>query len=195
MRLTRIQLSGIGIILLCAGVAYLAFAPHQAVVPQILSQEAQAASSTAGMPAVQTLPAPPLSQTYTNRSFGFSLQMPAGFHASELPPDPHTGARTILLQDDAGQGIQILITPAKDAPDSLTAADVRANIPDMKVFDEQPVEIGSGDTGVAFLSDNDAFGGASREVWFYFRGNLYQISTYAKLDPLLKEMFGTWKFF
>jgi hypothetical protein len=29
----------------------------------------------------------------------------------------------------------------------------------------------------------------------YFPGNLYQISTYARLDPLLQAMFGTWKFF
>ncbi|HWO07475.1 MAG TPA: hypothetical protein VNM40_02730, partial [Candidatus Paceibacterota bacterium] len=105
------------------------------------------------------------------------------------------GAKTILLQNSAGEGIQIYITPQPGAPNSLTAADVRASIPDMEVTNEQVVEIGTGNTGVAFISDNEAFGGASREVWFYFRGHLYQISTYAHLDPLLQAMFGTWKFF
>lgn len=38
-------------------------------------------------------------------------------------------------------------------------------------------------------------GGASHEVWFVFRENLYQISTCARLDNLLQEMFSTWSFF
>jgi len=65
----------------------------------------------------------------------------------------------------------------------------------MQVTGVQPVEIGDDYTGVAFRSDNPAFGGASREVWFVFHGNLYQISTYEHLDSLLQTMFSTWKFF
>ena len=65
----------------------------------------------------------------------------------------------------------------------------------MKVIDDQILEIGNNYKGVAFRSDNAAFDGDSREVWFVFKGNLFQISTYARLDPLLKAMFATWKFF
>jgi hypothetical protein len=58
----------------------------------------------------------------------------------------------------------------------------------------QLVEVGPNYVGLAFKSDNQAFDGASREVWFVFRGNLYQISTYAWLDPLLQAIFKTWQF-
>ncbi len=44
------------------------------------------------------------------------------------------------------------------------------------------------------MSDNPAFAGASREVWFVFNTNLYQISTYTEFDELLKGLFGTWQF-
>ena len=143
---------------------------------------------------VVTEPAPPLGPTYTNKAYRFSLQMPADYNIQELPNDEGEG-QTITIQNAKGDGVQILITKYPDAQSVLTADDVRASIPDMRVVGEQPVEVGSEYTGVAFMSDNEAFAGASREVWFFFGDNLYQISTYARLDPLLQAMFGTWKFF
>jgi hypothetical protein len=143
---------------------------------------------------VPTEPVPPLEKEYTNKTYRFTVKMPEDFTARELPPDQN-GARSILLENLDGAGIQIYVTPDKDNLKTLTAADVRASIPDMRVVGEQDVNIGPNDKGVAFKSDSEAFGGNSREVWFYFRGNLYQISTYARLDPLLKAMFGTWQFF
>ena|SRR3989344_3664108 len=136
----------------------------------------------------------PLTKEYKNDTYRFSLSIPDDFSAQELPADD-TGARTVALQDAKGNGIQILITPYPDDTKVITADDVRSSIPDMKVTDDQVVEIGNDYRGVAFKSDNDAFGGASREVWFVFRGNLYQISTYARLDALLQAIFGTWKFY
>lgn len=135
----------------------------------------------------------PLQANYENKTFKFSLRMPDGFSAQELPIDD-TGANTVVLQNEKGEGIQIRISPFDDIP-VLTADMIRSDIPDMKISDEEAVTIGPGHTGIAFLSDNEAFEGASREVWFVFRGNLYQISTYARLDTLLKAMFATWKFF
>lgn len=135
----------------------------------------------------------PLADEYRNDTFKFSLSMPEGFRAQELPQDEN-GAHTIVLQNDKGEGIQIYITPYPEDPKSVTAGDVRSAIPDMQVTEDQVVQIGANYQGVAFKSDNDAFEGDSREVWFVFRGNLYQISTYARLDGLLQAMFGTWKF-
>jgi hypothetical protein len=135
----------------------------------------------------------PLKDEYRNREFNFSLQMPEGFRSQELPADEN-GARTVVLQNEKGEGIQIYITPYPDDLKVITADDVRAAIPDMKVSEEQAVQIGANYQGVAFKSDNEAFAGDSREVWFVFRSNLYQISTYSRLDGLLQAMFGTWKF-
>ena len=137
---------------------------------------------------------PPIQDEYKNDEFRFSLGLPEGFAAQEFKEEGSAG-KSVVLQDAKGNGIQILITPYPDDTKIITADDVRADIPDMKVTDDQVVEIGNDYRGVAFMSDNEAFDGASREVWFVFRGNLYQISTYARLDSLLQSMFATWKFF
>lgn len=134
----------------------------------------------------------PLTADYKNETFRFALDIPDGFTAGELPEDEN-GGTAIVLQNKNGEGIQIYVTPGSDQL-TLTADDIRASIPDMEVSLPEPVEIGEY-TGVAFLSDNEAYEGASREVWFYYRGNLYQISTYASLDPLLRAMFATWSFY
>lgn len=135
----------------------------------------------------------PLQTNYENKTYSFSLRTPKGFSVQELPTD-ETGADTVILQNEKGEGIQIRISPFEDIR-ALTADMVRENIPDMQISETETVAIGPEYTGVAFISDNEAFGGSSREVWFVYQGNLYQISTYARLDTLLKAMFATWKFF
>ncbi|MFZ2886520.1 MAG: hypothetical protein WA021_01735 [Minisyncoccia bacterium] len=155
-------------------------------------------SATAVVPSTLTSDIPytgaPLTKEYKNDRLGFSVSMPEDFNAQELMADEN-GGMPIIIQNASGEGVQIYVTQGQGDARMITANDVRASISDMQVSDEEVVEIGSEHRGVAFKSDNEAFGGASREVWFFFRGNLYQISTYDHLDPLLKAMFSTWKFF
>lgn len=136
---------------------------------------------------------PPMERDYKNERFRFSLKLPQGFTAAELPFDGD--GTPIVLQDVAGNGIQIYVREAEGNPRNLTEGQIRASIPDMQVSGAQVVEIGENNKGVAFMSDSPEFGGASREVWFYFGGNLYQVSTYARLDNLLQAMFGSWQFY
>ena len=176
--------TALGAATLCVFVWYFAFSGGKTfggVAPSMLSAE---------VPYVGA----PLTKSYAHKEFRFSLAIPEGFSAGELPTDG-AGGKAVVLQNPQGEGIQIYIVPAEADTKVLTAEDIRREIPDMKVEAEEPVTIGPEYTGVAFLSDNEAFGGASREVWFYFRGNLYHISTYQRLDTLLKAMFATWKFF
>ncbi len=140
---------------------------------------------------------PALTQSYTNTAYKFTLKMPADFTVSDIPGDPDGTPETIVLQDQSGNGIQIAISPFdEDTTGSytLTQARILQDVPDLTITDPQPIEVGDNYTGLAFKSDNEAFGGASREVWFVFRGNLYQISTYERLDDLLKGIFQTWQF-
>lgn len=134
----------------------------------------------------------PLLLDYENSQFGFSLKMPQGFTALELPED-EVGGRTVVLQNNAGEGIQIRITPYSDVR-TLTEGDISSAIPEMSISESEVVSIGPEHKGVAFVSDNDAFEGLSREVWFVYKANLYQISTYKRLDTLLQGMFATWEF-
>jgi hypothetical protein len=176
-----------------AGGASLGSQPASVTQAVILTPEEQKTMSET-MRATVVEPAPQLGPTYTNKKYRFSVQMPADYRVQELPVDEN-GGQAITLQNTKGDGVQIYITPDKSGAKSLSGDDVRISIPDMRVVDDQVVEIGETGKGVAFMSDNDAYHGASREVWFYFDGNLYQISTYARLDNLLKSMFGTWQFF
>ena len=141
-------------------------------------------------------------QTYSDETYHFSFQYPEGFTVTAVSDMGGEGGKTILVEsDDKKVGIQILISSYGSDVD-ITEAMIESDIPDMRVSDPQTVEIGSSRKGLAFMSDNPAFGGASREVWFVYpepgRGvasYLYQISTYAEFDELLKAVFGTWTFF
>ncbi len=135
-----------------------------------------------------------LTKPYTNTEFAFSLNMPGTFEARALSPD-ESGATTILIESsDKADGIQIIVSPFDEDLAALTQERIQQDVPDLTITDSQPVEIGANHTGLAFKSDNEAFSGASREVWFVFRGHLFQISTYERLDPLLQKIFSTWKF-
>lgn len=140
-------------------------------------------------------PAPTdLDQTYTNDVFGFVFKYPSTYTASSLGPTVADTGDTILVQNNKGSGFQIVITPFDEEVSELTEARVRQDIPDMKMEGVMPVLLGANGKGLAFASDNEAFDGASREVWFVYKGYLYQISTYLKDDPLLQAVFGTWQF-
>jgi hypothetical protein len=139
---------------------------------------------------------PALAKDYANDAYGFSLKMPEDFSASEIQSED-SGGETVILQDQAGNGIQIAISPFDEDTDgsyALTQERISQDVPDLKIYDAQVLEVGDHYKGLAFRSDNEAFGGASREVWFVFRHNLYQISTYERLDDLLKQIFETWQF-
>jgi hypothetical protein len=136
-----------------------------------------------------------LTKPYQNDTFKFSLSTPENFEVRQLADDG-SGATTLLIESaDRADGVQIIVSPFDEALTVLTEERIKQDVPDMMITDSQRVEIGDSHTGLAFKSDNEAFDGASREVWFVFRGNLYQISTYERLDPLLKKIFSTWKFF
>ncbi|HEY6021774.1 MAG TPA: hypothetical protein VIY48_18470 [Candidatus Paceibacterota bacterium] len=172
---------GIAGIALLGGVgAYFLFKPSSAVL-----QEAGQTLATST----------PLTQGYSNTTYRFTLMMPEGFKAQEST-DPQTSSDVITLQNQSGDGIQILVSPFDEDTGSyiLTKERILQDIPGLAISNEQPVNIGTNYIGLAFKSNNAAFDGDSREVWFVFHGNLYQISTYARLDPLLQAIFKTWQF-
>lgn len=191
MRGRNVTASIAGILIIAGGAGAIWYAGSGGVVVPKIAMSANAGA--AASPEI-SYTVPPLGDIYKNDEFRFSLSLPEGFTAREFAEEGATG-KTVILEDVKGNGIQILVTPFPSAPQDLTADMVKQDIPDLEVTDVQAVEVGANSRGIAFKSDNSAFGGASREVWFVFRGNLYQISTYARLDTFLQAMFGTWKFF
>lgn len=135
-------------------------------------------------------------QTYSSRKYGFSFNYPEGHRVGNFQgtnPDG-TEKETIVVQDaDNLQGFQIIISTFDEDID-ITEGRIKRDIFDIKMEDRQTVQLGSARKGLAFISDNDSYGGASREVWFVYRGHLYQVSTYASLDALLQQVLNTWRF-
>ena len=138
---------------------------------------------------IATLVESEFTERYENATHRFSFMYPEGFTVRSFSAD---GGESILLER-GGDGLQIFITPFDEIGD-ITEERIRKDIPDMRIDGAQPVELGTSGKGLAFISDNAEWGGNSREVWFAFNGNLYQLSTYARLDMLLKAILNTWKF-
>ncbi len=135
---------------------------------------------------------PPLTKDYSNSDYMFSFKIPEDFKTRESVTD---GSHTLVVENEKGEGVQIVVSPYDEKGARVLTKDmIQSAIPDLKITDEQVLDVGESYKGLAFKSDNDAFNGDSREVWFIFKGNLYQISTYSRFDELLKEMFGTWTF-
>jgi hypothetical protein len=133
-----------------------------------------------------------LTQTYRNATYHFSLLVPIGFKATELPMLDPGASTTVFIQNENGDGIQIRISSWDEPAGDLTQESITSDT-GLSVIDPQPVLI-PGAVGINFKSDNPAFDGDSREVWFVYKSNIYQISTYARDDGLLQSELKTWTF-
>lgn len=131
-------------------------------------------------------------RTFEHPERGFVFEYPGNLSIGRFD---ERGGETIVVQNASERvGFQVHIVPFDEAID-ITPERIRADLPELEVRDPQPVQLsGSARQGLAFLSNNESFGGNSREVWFTFGGHLYQISTYASLDPLLKHVLASWEF-
>jgi hypothetical protein len=145
-----------------------------------------------------------LSKIYSNAAYGFTLNMPADFSAypaDGAPVRDETGApegQAIVLQNSTGDAVQIVVTrDNRITPGSsvLTADDVEQLEPYIYGTDAEPIEIAPGIVGMTFTNtENPVYGSSMEEVWFAYRGNLYQVIADARLDALLEAMMGTWTF-
>jgi hypothetical protein len=130
--------------------------------------------------------------TYSHPQRNFSFVYPDTLQVGRFE---QANGETIVVQNpDKQVGFQISIRPV-DENITMSKQRIQEDLPDLQVSDPQPVRLGAdAGRGLAFISDNEAFGGDSREVWFTFNNYLYQISTYASMDPLLQKVLDTWTF-
>lgn len=133
------------------------------------------------------------SGTYLDPKGRFSFSYPEGFKVNAVP-DPD-GGEMLTLQNTTktGEGFQILIQEA-DEDILITPERIATDIPDIAVNDAQTFTLDGKAHGTIFTSDDPTFDGESREVWFAYKRNVYQVSTYLKYDNLVKEILGTWRF-
>lgn len=129
--------------------------------------------------------------TYSHPQRNFSFVYPDTLQVGRFE---QANSETIVVQNpDKQVGFQISIRPV-DENIRMTKQRIKQDLPELQISNAQPVQLGKESRGLAFFSDNKAFGGNSREVWFTYNNYLYQISTYARLDPLLKRVLNSWSF-
>ena len=187
-------------IALLGGAAYVLWfhsvktAPHKDVTLTFAQEVAQAEqsnaaglSSTTAAVAQQTA-AQSFAQTYADPTYGFSFGYPSSLKVGAA--DSGNGT-TILVQNASSHvGFQVYITPWQGG--AVTASAVQQSLPQIAMHDTQNLAVG-GVAALAFAAADPNFGD-SVQVWFTYKGNLYQISTYAAQLPLLQKVLTTWAF-
>lgn len=132
-------------------------------------------------------------KVYTGTKGHFSFKYPESFNVRSFIEEDGTEILTVENKS-TGEGFQIRIQETDDNPLDITEERIKNDIPDITLNDPQEVLLGKSGKGLAFVSDDPAFGGKSREVWFALDNTFYQISTYFKYDYLVKGMLETWEF-
>jgi hypothetical protein len=146
---------------------------------------------------------PALTKTYSNPAYGFTLKMPADFSAYPPNANPErdkTGApmgQAIVLKNSDGAMVQIVVTAdtRAESSDILTADDMEQLAPYFDLSEAKPIEIAPSVIGTTFTyAEHTDFGSSTENVWFGYRGNLYEVTSDAKNAALFKEMIATWAF-
>jgi len=75
----------------------------------------------------------PLSETYEDPDFGFSLNYPSALALTQIPADPESGAAETIIFEQAGAGLgfQIAVSPFTEENADITPERIKADIPDM----------------------------------------------------------------
>ena len=133
-----------------------------------------------------------LATTYTHPTLNFSFEYPDSFTVSSFAVD---GGEIITIQEGNTQkGFQISITHIDEDISALTIERIKQDLPNMLIESPQDIVVGERGRGVSFMSNDAAFDGESREVWFVAGRHFYQLRTYARYDAILNATLSTWKF-
>lgn len=130
--------------------------------------------------------------TFTHKKYNFSFNYPSSMKTSNFNEGD---GEQILFQGDNKDWFQIYITPWDEEGD-ITAARIKQDLPDMVITSPQNAVLGPrqkegvGPRALIFFSKDSSLG-ETREVWFVMNGNLYQITTYKKLDTMIGQVLSS----
>lgn len=134
-------------------------------------------------------PAAPTTQTYADTDYSFSFSYPHEYQARSFSDLEDT--KTILVENhQTKQGVQVFVS-AFDEDITLTPERIKKEMPDLVVLEPKNLLVG-GVTGISFRSTN-ALSTESRELWFVYAGNLYQISAPIANKDLFDAIITKWQ--
>lgn len=130
--------------------------------------------------------------TFTHKKYNFSFNYPSNIKTSNFNEGD---GEQILFQGDNNEWFQIYITPWDEEGD-ITAERIKQDLPDIVITSPQKAILGPkqkegiGPHALIFYSKDSSLGD-TREVWFVRNGNLYQITTYKKLDTMIGQILSS----
>jgi len=127
--------------------------------------------------------------SYVSQSPAFTFVVPEEHTVGEF--EERGGTMVVVQNTDTGLGFQVFVTPFDEDITELTPQRIKQDVPSIVMQNPQQIAV-SGNTGLAFVSQNSAFG-KSREVWFVHSGYLYQMSTYIENEALLLKVLETFR--
>jgi len=136
------------------------------------------------------------SNNFTHPQYGFSLEYPKNMTTSNFIEG--VGEQILFQNNEEDQWFQVYITPW-DEPTGLSVERIKQDLPNLLIEEPQEVILGPeqkagvGVRALIFFGEEDGIG-ETREVWFVHQNNLYQITTYRRLDSFLAEILSTLTF-
>lgn len=132
--------------------------------------------------------------TYHHPNYPFYFVKPDGYTVGVVPFGEKSEAVIVQNKEYGPEtGFQIYITPDFEL-EEINPGVLAAELPEMSVKDPKKIRLDEKADGIMFFSDHPDFGGDSFELWFVFKGVLYQVSSYASFSEELKNIIETWRF-
>lgn len=132
---------------------------------------------------------------FTHPYIKFSLEYPKELEIERF--EEKNNAETIVFSnnseiEDEKLGFQIFISEFGE-DETLTEERILEDLPFAIIEESIEIVLGDGTTALLFWSETPEIG-RTREVWFVNSGNLYEVTTFARLDSWLAEIMDTWNF-
>jgi len=129
---------------------------------------------------------------YQNQKYEFSVDFPNSLTLGNFAEGE---AHIFIFQStrETRDGFQIMVSQL-DEPLELTPETIAKDIPDLRIENPKKILLDNQGRGIMFTSDNESFGGNSREIWFVYHNFLYQVSSYGEFAPQLEAIINTWTF-
>lgn len=128
-------------------------------------------------------------QEYRSTAYRFSLLYPENLEVKEF--DEGGGAATVAFQNiETSQGFQIFITPYNEL--QVTPERFRLDAPSGVM--QNPVDTAVGGVPARSFFGRDGFLGDTAELWFIYKGYLYEVTAPKEHTAWLSSIMGTWQF-
>ncbi len=186
----------LGLVIVGGGIFYISRKSNESKLPVggVLERVVTTTTYSASfVPENIAKPAPPPEGyvKYENKKYGFYY-----YHSPEATIkeyDEGGGAMTIVQENIKNvRGMQIFIIPYSGT--TISEERFKMDVPSGVRKNVQKTFIGERQIEVVTFNSYDSFLGETREVWFIYKGHLYEVTTFSGLGEWFVPLMQSWRF-